>query len=164
MKTKKLLVFLTMGALVALLALAGCGGNQQSSEPAPQQNQGTTQQAPQQDQGTTQQAPQQDQGTAQDQGTTQQAPQQDQGAAQNQGTAPANDTANYIGNQAALDAAMAHAGVAASDCTNIEVELDSDDMPVHYDVGFHVGTTEYDYDIDASTGNVVSYGSEVDND
>jgi len=161
MKTGKLLIFVAMGALVALLALAGCGGSQQSSEPASDQSQSATQSA-QQDQAATQDQSA-TQSAKQDQGATQSA-QQDQGAAQDQGTAPANDASAYIGEEAAKDAALSHAGVAAADCTELEIELDLDELPVHYDVGFKVGNMEYDYNIDATTGEVLTFDSEVDND
>ena len=46
----------------------------------------------------------------------------------------------------------------------MKVELDKDDPVIHYDVEFKVGTTEYDYDIDPVTGDILKYDSEIDND
>ena len=46
----------------------------------------------------------------------------------------------------------------------MRVELDLDDAVPHYDVDIRVGNTEYDYDIDATTGAVLKYDSEIDND
>ena len=40
-------------------------------------------------------------------------------------------------------------------------ELDYD-APIHYDVDFKAGGLEYDYDIDAVTGEVLKSKSEVD--
>ena len=72
-------------------------------------------------------------------------------------------SASYIGDQAAIDKALADAGFAASDVTELEVELDLDDTVVHYDVSFKHGGKEYDYDIDATTGAILTSKSEVDN-
>ena len=46
----------------------------------------------------------------------------------------------------------------------MKVELDLDDGTPHYDVEIKVGNTEYDYDINATNGAVLSYDSEIDND
>ena len=69
---------------------------------------------------------------------------------------------SYISVEDAKAAALEHAGVAAADVTDLEVELDLDDAIDHYDVDFKAGGMEYDYDIDAATGDVLSYKSEVD--
>ena len=45
---------------------------------------------------------------------------------------------------------------------DLDAELDLDDATVHYDVDFNVGGMEYDYDIDATTGEVLYSNSEVD--
>ena len=51
--------------------------------------------------------------------------------------------------------------MAQQDATAINVHRDIDDGRDEYDVEFHVGTTEYNYDIDAHTGEIVNY--DVDN-
>jgi uncharacterized membrane protein YkoI len=76
--------------------------------------------------------------------------------------APASSAASYITPDAAKAAALQHAGFAESDVTALKVELDTDDGIVHYDVDFKQGGMEYEYDIDASTGAVLTYKSEVD--
>lgn len=68
----------------------------------------------------------------------------------------------YIGNDAATAAALADAGFAASDVTELQCELDLDDATVHYDVDFKQGGYEYDYDIDATTGQIIFKNAEVD--
>lgn len=68
----------------------------------------------------------------------------------------------YIGNDAAMAAALADAGFAASDVTELQCELDLDDATVHYDVDFKQGGYEYDYDIDATTGQIIFKNAEVD--
>ena len=67
------------------------------------------------------------------------------------------DTSGYIGANAARDAALAHAGVAAGDVLEIEIELDSDDHVMTYKVEFLTGSREYEYRINATTGAVVTY-------
>lgn len=67
------------------------------------------------------------------------------------------DTSGYIGANAARDAALAHAGVAAGDVLEIEIELDSDDHVMTYKVEFLTGSREYECRINATTGAVVTY-------
>lgn len=71
---------------------------------------------------------------------------------------------SYIGVEAAKKAAFTHAGVSESDVTKLEVEYDNDDGVMVYEVDFHVGTTEYDYEIDAKTGDVLKVEKDVDDD
>ena len=66
----------------------------------------------------------------------------------------------YIGLEAAKEAALKHAGVSASDATFVEAEYDYDDGRMVYEVEFHMKGTEYDYEIDAQTGEVVKYKTE----
>lgn len=66
----------------------------------------------------------------------------------------------YIGLEAAQQAALDHAGVSASEATFLEAEYDYDDGRMVYEVEFHVKGTEYDYEIDAQTGEVVKYKTE----
>ena len=63
-----------------------------------------------------------------------------------------------IGEDAARQAALTHAGLAESDVTFIRSHLDWDDGRQVYDVEFYTSDyTEYDYEIDAATGDVLSY-------
>jgi uncharacterized membrane protein YkoI len=66
----------------------------------------------------------------------------------------------YIGIEAAKAAAYAHAGVSASDVLFVEVDFDSEHGVMVYEVEFYAGTTEYEYDINALTGEVVKYEQE----
>lgn len=66
-------------------------------------------------------------------------------------------SASYIGQSAALSAAYGHAGVSASDAFEVKAELDWDGGRMIYEVEFRVGQTEYEYEIDASTGAVLKY-------
>ena len=58
----------------------------------------------------------------------------------------------------AKDKALAHAGLKADQVTFVKSKLDWDDGRQVYDVEFYTSDyKEYDYEIDASTGEVVSY-------
>ena len=57
----------------------------------------------------------------------------------------------------AKEIALAHAGLKESDVDFIRVRLDYDDRRQEYEVEFYRGNVEYDYDIDALTGEIVSY-------
>lgn len=68
----------------------------------------------------------------------------------------------HIGEAAAKSAALTHAGVSESDASRIQVELDRDDGRTLYEVEFHVGRTEYSYEIDAASGAIVKAEQELD--
>lgn len=67
---------------------------------------------------------------------------------------------DVIGEEAALETAIKEAGIKASDVTNSYVELESDDGITKYEVEFYAGNTEYNFEIDAESGNVLSYEKE----
>ncbi len=73
-------------------------------------------------------------------------------------------SAELIGKDAAKAAALKHAGVAADAIREYECELDRDDGRVVYEVSFDVGNNEYEYEIDAKTGAVITWHKELDND
>ena len=68
---------------------------------------------------------------------------------------PAQQPGNFIGEEAAKSAALAHAGVSAADAGFVECELDEDDGLWVYEIKFRAGGLEYDYEIDAAGGTVV---------
>lgn len=68
---------------------------------------------------------------------------------------------SYIGNDAALSAALTHAGLSSNDVRGIEVELDYEYGRMVYEVEFDSGNTEYEYDVDAVSGEIIWY--EIDN-
>ena len=74
-------------------------------------------------------------------------------------TGSASDKA-YITADAARSAAYTHAGVSAADVAWCETEFDSEDGLMVYELEFTVGGVEYEYDIDARTGDVVKYSRE----
>lgn len=58
--------------------------------------------------------------------------------------------------------ALAHAGLTSEQATFTESKLDYDDARQVYELEFYSGNNEYDYEIDAYTGEVVSYDCESD--
>ena len=64
---------------------------------------------------------------------------------------------SYIGEAAAQQAALAHAGLDEASVSFVRTHLDWDDGRWKYEVEFYKDSTEYDYDIDAVTGDVLSY-------
>lgn len=66
-----------------------------------------------------------------------------------------------IGRAAALEAAFNDAGVSESDTTRLKVSEDRDDGRKVYEIQFDVDNTEYDYEIQASDGSILS--SETEN-
>lgn len=61
-----------------------------------------------------------------------------------------------IGRDAALQAALDDAGVQESETTRLKVSEDRDDGRKVYEIQFDAGSTEYDYEIQASDGAVLS--------
>ena len=62
---------------------------------------------------------------------------------------------SYIGNDAALSAALTHAGLSRDDVKNIEIELDYEYGLMVYEVEFESGSAEYEYGIDARSGDII---------
>ena len=73
---------------------------------------------------------------------------------------PPND--GFIGRQAAIRAALAHAKLHESDVRRLKCELDREDGVMVYEVDFRKDGFEYDYDIDAKTGAVIKAKKERD--
>ena len=143
MKKTKLVALACILAVPMALFLAGCG-----AQPAQSTDANANKESTQQTQTTDNKSQTNTQSTTQ---TQTQTPAQ---------TTPAQPT--YIGEEAAKKAALSHAGFDESAVTNLKVELDTDDGTVHYDVDFKQGGMEYDYDINATTGEIMKSKSEVD--
>lgn len=56
----------------------------------------------------------------------------------------------------AKDAALRHAGLDETQVRDVDIDLDRDNGKLIYEVDFNSGDTEYDYDINAETGEVIS--------
>ena len=67
-----------------------------------------------------------------------------------------------IGAEAAKAAALSHAGVSADQVSSIWAKRDYEDGRLEYEVEFWVGSTEYEYEIDAATGQVIGFDHEQD--
>ena len=74
-----------------------------------------------------------------------------------------NSTAKkYIGKEAAINAALAHAGLKRSDVRDLKCELDRENGIMVYEVEFESGLFDYEYDIDAATGKILKSKKELD--
>ena len=65
-------------------------------------------------------------------------------------------TKKQIGVEGAKQIALAHAKVALKDVTFIKAEIDYEDGIKVYDIDFYSGNVEYDYEINAATGSILS--------
>lgn len=63
----------------------------------------------------------------------------------------------FITPEEAKRIALQHADVRAEDAVFDRTERDYDNGIYHYEVEFHVGLVEYDYDINARTGEILSF-------
>lgn len=72
------------------------------------------------------------------------------------------EAGGYIGNKKALTIALEKAGVVRSDASDMRYEMDVEKGVVIYEVSFRAGDYEYDYDINAKDGSVVSYEKEYE--
>ena len=70
----------------------------------------------------------------------------------------------YIGAERAAEIALAHAKVDSSGVKGLEVELDFDDGKILYEVEFTAGGIEYDYEVDAVSGEILSHEQDKDDD
>lgn len=86
---------------------------------------------------------------------------EDYNAAQSAQTAPAASGAAITAEEA-KQIALEHAGVNEADIRALELETDRDDGRTVYEFSWKVGWTEYDYDIDAATGEILSFSQDVD--
>lgn len=80
----------------------------------------------------------------------------------NQTMAQTANSASYIGETRALQIAMDHAGVKSADVQFSYAKLDYDNGRWMYDAEFYAGNTEYDYEIDASTGAILEYDYDME--
>ena len=62
----------------------------------------------------------------------------------------------------AKEIAFSHSGVNPSDVRDLDVDLDRDGGVLHYDIDFEVGTTDYEYEINAENGNIIHSNKDID--
>ena len=70
----------------------------------------------------------------------------------------------YIGEDKAKETAFAHAGVSGQDILFYEMDMDLEKGVMVYEIEFKCGGFEYEYDIDAQTGEIIKNKKEVDDD
>lgn len=70
----------------------------------------------------------------------------------------------YIGIDKAKSIAVQHAGLSLSEVTFKKAKLDTDDGNTEYDIEFYKDGIEYEYEIDATSGKILEYDSERDDD
>ena len=157
-------------ALLIVLSLAGCGGNGTASrntagspdaadissgaaaeETTAAQAAAAETQPAQATEARTQQGQAATAGNQPDASPSQPAGNQPPAAAQSQGQGQGITEAD------AKQIALRHADVSESDATYMKVKLERDHGRDEYDVEFYAGNTEYDYEIDAVTGEILSF-------
>jgi Antirepressor regulating drug resistance, predicted signal transduction N-terminal membrane component len=80
----------------------------------------------------------------------------------NHNKAPHNDTSQHIGEAKAKSIALANAGLSESQVTLMVVRMDRENGVTVYEVEFNNGRTEYDYEIDAITGQILKRDTDLD--
>lgn len=78
--------------------------------------------------------------------------------------APQDTTTEEITEQRAKEIALEHAGVSSGDVTAMRVKKEMDDGVWKYDVEFYVQNKEYDYEIKAADGSILSVDYDVEDD
>ena len=77
-----------------------------------------------------------------------------------------NASAGKVDEARAKEIALTHAGVKAADTTFVKTKQDWEDGRLVYEIEFYVsgnsGYTEYDYEIEAATGKIVSYDHDAE--
>ena len=82
------------------------------------------------------------------------------GTSQSTTTSTSNPSSKYIGVDKAKSIALKDAGVSASSVTFTKAKLDRDDGVTVYEIEFYSGDTEYEYEINATSGAIRERDSE----
>ncbi|MDO5112410.1 MAG: PepSY domain-containing protein [Clostridia bacterium] len=72
------------------------------------------------------------------------------------------DATAYVGEDAAKKAALAYAGCTEEQAERLRMEFDYEKGCAEYEVEWYVGNMEYSCEVDASTGEILSFESEID--
>ena len=70
----------------------------------------------------------------------------------------------YIGEEKAKEIAFKKAGVSSKNAKNVQVELDSENGVLYYEVDFDAGKNEYEYEINATDGKIITSSVERNDD
>lgn len=73
-----------------------------------------------------------------------------------------NENSTYIGESKAKSIALQHAGLQENNVTMTKVRLDREFDRYEYEVEFFAANKEYDYEIDAITGEILSYDFDIE--
>jgi len=84
------------------------------------------------------------------------------GSKPSSGSKPSTGTSGSITLEEAKSIALKHAGLSASEVRFTKAKKDRDDGRQVYDIEFRKGRTEYEYEIDASTGKIRDYDRDYD--
>ena len=71
-------------------------------------------------------------------------------------------TVQDIGYAKAKSIALNHAGLRENQAYDMDIELDDEDGTLVYEIEFKSGNMEYDYEIDAASGAILKYETELD--
>lgn len=77
-------------------------------------------------------------------------------------TTTGSDGLTYISEDAAKKVALGHAGFGESDVINLSISFEIDDGVPHYDVEFTLMQQDYEYEIHATSGAVISFEYDAD--
>ena len=77
--------------------------------------------------------------------------------------AQSNNTVGDIGIEKANEIAISHAGLSSGSVSFVKAKLDTEDGVKVYDIEFYSGNVEYDYEINAATGAIVSFDQDIEN-
>ncbi len=78
------------------------------------------------------------------------------------GSTGASAKADIISETEAREIALNHAGFKADEVTRLRTEYDVDDGVQKYEIEFYKDNVEYDYEINAVNGNIISYNRDRD--
>ena len=73
-----------------------------------------------------------------------------------------NSASAKISRDEAKSIALKHAGLDEKNVTGLDIDLDRDNGSLEYEIEFHSGGMEYDYDINANTGEIINSHKEQD--
>lgn len=85
-----------------------------------------------------------------------------QQSGQNAQSNTAANTTSYIGEEKALSIALENAGLTQDQLVYSQVELEADDGVWKYNVEFFADNKEFDYEIEATRGTILSYDSDME--
>ena len=78
-------------------------------------------------------------------------------------TLAANNPSEDIGIERAKQIALSHAGLSQGSVSFVKAELDHEDGVKVYDIEFYSGNVEYDYEINAASGAIISVDRDIEN-